>query len=53
MWIRDDASPEDTAAVMAEVPAPARLLYRMVLRRRSTAERRWDVDATTGPARLR
>jgi hypothetical protein len=39
-WLLDDASDQDTAAVWAELPRPARLVYRRLLRprlRRRTA----------------
>ncbi len=41
-WVLDDASDEDAAAVMAELPRPAHLVYRRVLRPRYDAERRWQ-----------
>ena len=33
-WILDDAGEQDAAAVLAEMPPPARLVYRRVLRPR-------------------
>jgi hemerythrin-like domain-containing protein len=41
-WVLDDASDEDAAAVMTELPRPAHLVYRWVLRPRYVAERRWQ-----------
>jgi hemerythrin-like domain-containing protein len=41
-WVLDDASDEDTAAVMTELPRPAHLVYRWVLRPRYVAQRRWQ-----------
>jgi hemerythrin-like domain-containing protein len=41
-WVLDDASDEDAAAVMAELPRPAHLVYRFVLRPRYDAQRRWQ-----------
>jgi iron-sulfur cluster repair protein YtfE (RIC family) len=42
-WILDDASQQDAAAVLAEMPPPARLIYRRVLRPRYDAQHRWQV----------
>jgi Hemerythrin HHE cation binding domain len=42
-WILDDASPRDAAAVLTELPAPARLVYRRVLRPRYDAQHRWQI----------
>jgi len=47
-WILDDASQQDAAAVLTELPRPARLLYRMVLRPRYEAQRRWRVSPPGG-----
>jgi iron-sulfur cluster repair protein YtfE (RIC family) len=41
-WVLDDASDEDAAAVMAELPRPAHLVYRFILRPRYLAQRRWQ-----------
>ncbi len=41
-WVLDDASDEDAAAVMAELPRPAHLVYRLILRPRYLAKRRWQ-----------
>jgi Hemerythrin HHE cation binding domain len=41
-WVLDEASEEDTAAVLAELPRPAHLVYRRVLRPRYQAQRRWQ-----------
>jgi hemerythrin-like domain-containing protein len=40
-WVLDEASEEDAAAVMAELPRPAHLVYRWILRPRYDAQRRW------------
>jgi hypothetical protein len=42
-WILDDASEQDTAAVLAEMPPPARLVYHRVLRPRYAAQHRWSI----------
>jgi hypothetical protein len=41
-WVLDNASDEDAAAVLAELPRPAHLVYRRVLRPRYEAQRRWQ-----------
>jgi iron-sulfur cluster repair protein YtfE (RIC family) len=41
-WVLDDASDQDTAAVLAELPRPAHLVYRRLLRPRYQAQRRWQ-----------
>jgi hypothetical protein len=41
-WVLDSASDEDTAAVLAELPRPAHLVYRRLLRPRYQAQRRWQ-----------
>ncbi len=46
-WILDDAAGQDAAAVLAEMPPPARLVYRLVLRPRYDAQRRWQIPAAT------
>jgi hypothetical protein len=43
-WILDDATEEDAAAVLAELPPPARLVYRRVLRPRYAAQHRWQIS---------
>jgi hypothetical protein len=40
-WVLDDASDQDAAAVMTEMPPLARFAYRWVLRPRYNAQRRW------------
>jgi hemerythrin-like domain-containing protein len=42
MWVLDDASDEDAAAVLTELPRPAHLVYRFILRPRYAAERPWQ-----------
>jgi iron-sulfur cluster repair protein YtfE (RIC family) len=41
-WVLDDASDEDEAAVLAELPRPAHLVYRFILRPRYAAQRPWQ-----------
>ena len=41
-WVLDNASDEDSAAVLAELPRPAHLVYRRLLRPRYQAQRRWQ-----------
>ena len=41
-WILDDADEQDAAAVLTELPPPARVVYRMVLRPRYQAQHRWQ-----------
>jgi hemerythrin-like domain-containing protein len=41
-WVLDQASDQDSAAVLAELPRPAHLVYRRVLRPRYEAQRRWQ-----------
>lgn len=42
-WILDDASQQDVAAVLTEMPPPARLIYRRVLRPRYDGQHRWQI----------
>ncbi|MBO0785610.1 MAG: hypothetical protein J2P33_05985 [Actinobacteria bacterium] len=44
-WILDGASQQDTAAVLSEMPPPARLLYRLLLRPRYRAQHRWQIPS--------
>jgi iron-sulfur cluster repair protein YtfE (RIC family) len=44
-WILDDADQQDTAAVLTEMPPPARLVYRRVLRPRYDAQHRWQIPS--------
>ena len=46
-WILDDASEQDAAAVLSEMPPPARLVYRRVLRPRYEAQHRWQIPSPT------
>jgi len=41
-WVLDDASDQDAAAVLAELPRPAHLVYRWILRPRYDAQRPWE-----------
>jgi hemerythrin-like domain-containing protein len=41
-WVLEAASDEDAAAVMAELPPPAHLVYRWILRPRYAAQQRWQ-----------
>jgi hypothetical protein len=40
--VLDDASDQDAAAVMAELPRPAHLVYRWVLEPRYAAQQPWQ-----------
>jgi hypothetical protein len=42
-WILDSAGEQDAAAVLAEMPPPARLVYRRVLKPRYEAQHRWQI----------
>jgi hypothetical protein len=42
-WILDDAAEQDAAAVLAEMPPPARLIYRRVPRPGYGAQHRWQI----------
>ena len=44
-WILDDAGEQDAAAVLSEMPPPARLVYRRVLRPRYDAQHRWQIPS--------
>jgi iron-sulfur cluster repair protein YtfE (RIC family) len=44
-WVLDEATEANTEAVLAELPAPGRLVYRRVLRPRYAAKHRWHADA--------
>jgi hypothetical protein len=46
-WILDDAGEQDAAAVLTEMPPPARLVYGRVLHPRYDARHRWQIP---GPA---
>jgi iron-sulfur cluster repair protein YtfE (RIC family) len=48
-WILDDASEQDARVVLSELPPPARLVYRRVLRPRYDAQDRWSIP-TSGTA---
>jgi len=43
-WVLDDASERDTAAVLAELPPPGRVVYRRLLRPRYVAKHRWQSE---------
>ena len=45
-WVLDDAGEQDAAAVLAEMPPPARLIYRRVLRPRYDAQHRWRIPSS-------
>jgi hemerythrin-like domain-containing protein len=49
-WVLDDAGQQDAAAVLAEIPPPARLAYRWVIRPRHDAHHLWQVPAPAGRA---
>jgi hemerythrin-like domain-containing protein len=42
-WILDSAGEQDAAAVLTELPPPARLVYRRVLKPRYEAQHRWQL----------
>jgi len=44
-WVLDDAGEQDAAAVLSELPPPARLVYRWVLRPRYDAQHRWQIPS--------
>jgi hemerythrin-like domain-containing protein len=44
-WILDNAGEQDAAAVLRELPPPARLVYRWFLRPRYDAQHRWQVPS--------
>ena len=46
-WILDGAGKQDAAAVLTELPPPARLVYRWVLRPRYDAQHRWQLPGPT------
>jgi hypothetical protein len=46
-WILDNASEQDAASVLAEMPPPARLVYRRVLKPRYDAQHRWQIPMPT------
>ncbi|HEX7994393.1 MAG TPA: hemerythrin domain-containing protein [Streptosporangiaceae bacterium] len=49
-WVLDDAGEQDAAAVLAEVPPPARLAYRWVIRPRHDAQHLWQLPAPAATA---
>jgi len=44
-WVLDDASASDAQAVLSEIPAPGRLVYRRILHPRYEAQHRWLIPA--------
>jgi len=50
-WVLDDAGEQDAAAVLTELPPPARLVYRWVLRPRYNAQHRWQIPSAAAPGR--
>jgi iron-sulfur cluster repair protein YtfE (RIC family) len=50
-WVLDDAGEQDAAAVLTELPPPARLAYRWVLRPRYDAQHRWQMPSPTAAGR--
>ena len=46
-WVLDDAGEQDATAVLAEMPPPARLVYRRVLKARYDAQHRWQIPRPT------
>ena len=49
-WVLDDADEQDAAAVLTELPPPARLVYRLVLRPRYDAQHRWQIPSPAAAA---
>ena len=47
VWILDGAGEQDAAAVLTEIPRPARLVYHWVLRPRYDAQHRWQIPGVT------
>jgi len=45
-WVLDDASAPDAQAVMSEIPAPGRLVYRRILHPRYDAQHRWLIPGS-------
>lgn len=43
-WVLDDAPAEHAAAVLRELPAPGRLVYRYIIKPRYDARRLWSLD---------
>jgi hypothetical protein len=46
-WVLDDASPENAEAVLREIPAPGRFVYRSILKPRYDRQRLWSTDEPT------
>ena len=46
-WILDDAGEQEAAAVLTEMPPPARLVYRRILKPRYDAQHRWQLPSPT------
>jgi len=44
-WILDGAGANDAAAVLSEMPRPARLVHRWILKPRYERQRRWQVSS--------
>src|SRR5262249_9371314 len=47
-WLLDAAGGREAAAVLAELPPPARLVYRRVLQPRYAAQHRWQLPSPAG-----
>jgi iron-sulfur cluster repair protein YtfE (RIC family) len=43
-WVLDDATPDDAAPVLAELPAPGRLVYRHIIKPRHDARNLWSSE---------
>jgi len=46
-WILDDASNQDAAAVLSELPPPARVVYQRILKPRYDARHHWQFQPTS------
>ncbi|MEY2521639.1 MAG: hypothetical protein QOJ66_204 [Ilumatobacteraceae bacterium] len=43
-WVLDDATPDDAAPVLAELPAPGRMVYRHIIKPRHDARNLWSSE---------
>jgi hypothetical protein len=43
-WVLDDATPDQAAPVLAELPAPGRLVYRHIIKPRHEARNLWSTE---------
>jgi Hemerythrin HHE cation binding domain len=45
-WVLDDAEPADARAIWKEIPAPAKVVYRLVMKPLYDRRHLWETDAT-------